>query len=262
MDELLIFAGGAIKATPDSSVIEGLLIPFGGPEDLDHDGEFFNSRTDLGLRLPAAVKLFYGHGKNAKVGRVPLAWAHLETQDDGVHFKADLSEDLEWLEEEREIGRKYQALTLQLAQEKALGASSGAAAHVVKKQAAEKGVWIARWPTAEASVTPRPANSRTFGRVALKALEDLPDPEEVLAALKGGPRVSLAERVEQFMDEGEALVTVFARLREAESRPRGAKIGRVMRASRLERFARAHAVMGEILAECAVPRRTRKPRRL
>lgn len=230
-EEILVSYGGHVKAATDSAVIEGLLIPFGGPDDLDHDGEFFSAKTDFGLRLPAAVKLFYGHGMNTKVGRTPLAWAQLDLRDDGVYFKADLAEDLEWLEEERDTARKYQALTLLLAQEKVLGASSGAAPHVVVKRPAAKGEWIARWPTAEASVTPRPANARTFGRVTLKALGDLPDPEEFLASLKGEGPLSLAERSEQWLERGQDLLGGYRRVTDGQM-----KIGRPISAARRERM--------------------------
>jgi hypothetical protein len=182
MDDILFHLGGAVKATADSPIIEGLLIPYGSPEDLDHDGEFFSPQTDLGLRLPAAVKLHYNHGINAEVGKVPLAWAELEARADGVWFKADLSEDLdEWLDEEREKAKKYQTATLRLAREGLLGASSGAASHLVTRRAAGKGQELLRWPTAEASVTPHPASPATFGRVSIKSLRALPDPETLLA---------------------------------------------------------------------------------
>lgn len=190
MDDLIFHLGGAVKALPDSSVIEGLLIPFGGPEDLDADGEFFSAKTDLGLRMPAEVQLYYNHGLNESVGRTPLARAILSREADGVHFKADLAGELdEWLDGEREKAQKYQALTLKLAREGRLGASSGAAPHVVVKQAAAKGQWIARWPTVEASVTPHPASPRTFGTVSVKTLAALPGPEAALKCCGCGYQV-------------------------------------------------------------------------
>jgi hypothetical protein len=176
--DLQVRFGGNVKATEGSSIVEGLLIPFLGPEDLDHDGEHFTPATDVGLRLPAAVKLHYGHGMNAKVGGMPLAWAHLERREDGVYFKSDLAEDLEeWTDEERAKAKKYQAATLKLAREGLLGASSGAAAHLTARRRSGKGHEITRWPVAEASVTPHPSSPQTFGTVSVKSLEAVPDLE-------------------------------------------------------------------------------------
>lgn len=173
----LVFAfGGAVKAIAGTSMVEGLLVPYGDPDSLDHDGEFFTAKTDYGLRLPAAFKLFYHHGMNEKVGRTPLAWAELERRADGIWFKSDFDEDLEWEEEERAKALKYRRHALKLIRDGELGASSGAAGHVVGRRDASKGVEIYRWPLAEASITATPSNSRTVGTVSLKAMSEVRDP--------------------------------------------------------------------------------------
>ena len=238
-DELRFAFGGAIKATGPTT-IEGLLIPYGGPEELDADGEYFDARTDLGVRLPAAFKLFYHHGMNAKVGRVPLAWAELERRADGVYFTSDLAEELdEWEAEERAKAMKYRAVVLRMARDGELGASSGAAAHVVVRQAAGKGGRIARWPLAEASVTPTPSNHRTAGTVTLKALLEMPDPLDLAEPDECGEckARSLAADTDELTAAAKALTAAYARL--------AAKEGRAMSTSRRSRL---QALVDSLLA--------------
>jgi hypothetical protein len=253
--DLLIYQGGAVKSAPDSTIIEGLLVPFGDENALDIEGEFFSAKSDLGLRFPAQVQLYYHHGLNKNVGRTPLGWAELSVKSDGVWFKSDLSQDMEgWLEGEREKAVHYRGMALKLAQEGLLGGSSGAASHVVVKRPTTKGDWIARWPIAEASITPRPANPRTFGTVALKSLADSPDPEELLNSpeLSGvtakalAPGASLADYASAVVSANEGLVERLESRLEARI-----KSGRVLSRRNVDDLQRVHASLGEVLGSLA-----------
>lgn len=145
MDLALKFVG------PDT--IEGLAIPFGSPDDLDTDGEFFSPATDLCLDWfgKSGRPALYDHGldaalKTALVGRQ----TDYDVRDDGI-----------WAQSQLDRNAKYRKAIDRLVNEGALGYSSGAMAHLAQKDAATGE--ITRWPWVELSLTPIPANPATLG---------------------------------------------------------------------------------------------------
>lgn len=155
--------GDAIKAVGNR--VEGYLVRFGSPTATDLDGEFFDASTDFGRPMKSGdeipLNLYYHHGLDEKVGKREVGTGTVKVDDVGLWYSGVLSESDAYL---RAIGK--------LAQKGRLGFSSGAAAHLVEKSPVEgaKATRITRWPLAEASVTPTPAEPRN--RAATKSLEE------------------------------------------------------------------------------------------
>lgn len=127
----------------DERFIEGWGMPFGGK---DLENEFFDADTDFCFEWFTERPLLYHHGLNKSasttvIGRVK-SWAK---QDLGVWVQAELDAHNEYVDGVKELIRKG-----------ALGFSSGAMAHLVRKDA--KSGQIKVWPWIELSTTPTPCN--------------------------------------------------------------------------------------------------------
>lgn len=237
-DDLLVSFGGAVKSLGGGR-IAGLAVPFGSPDDLDLDGEFFTRDTDYGLDLPVKLNLYYQHGMDPDLGRRKIGRATLKSGEDGIHFEADLS----WMEKQEDLARKY-LLLHNLIEKGYMGASSATANHMVVKRPAGKGVWLETWLLTELSLTPTPANPATFGKVhSVKSLAGLPSfadltrPEPVRGA-------SLAESTERWLESGTTLVYDYRTVVGKEL-----KIGRAISAARRERLRQMRDLLEEMLKE-------------
>jgi hypothetical protein len=164
MDETLVAFGSALKALGGGK-IGGLLIRYSDADSPDLEGEFFTKSTDFGLELPAKVGVYYNHGMDKELGKKRMGRAELKATDEGIWFEAQL-----------DLSDRYQAKVYELAEMERLGASSGAAPHLVEKKAAGKATEILSWPVAEASLTVTPAEWRNTV-TALKSVT-LPSLEE------------------------------------------------------------------------------------
>lgn len=135
------FAGGS------EDIIEGLGAPFGGPfNGRDLSGEFFSPKTDFVLDWFPDRPLLYHHGLDSEValevvGRVK----GLEVKAEGLWVQAQLDKQA-----------KYFAEIKQMITKDRLFFSSGAMAHLVKKD--RKSGEIGVWPLVEMSLTPTPDN--------------------------------------------------------------------------------------------------------
>lgn len=171
--------GDAIKAVGNR--VEGYLVRFGSPTATDLDGEFFDASTDFGRPMKSGdeipLNLYYHHGLDEKVGKREVGTGTVKVDDVGLWYSGVLSESDAYL---RAIGK--------LAQKGRLGFSSGAAAHLVEKSPVEgsKSTHITRWPLAEASITPTPAEPRN--RAATKSLDEFVADAE-LVVLEPEPEV-------------------------------------------------------------------------
>jgi len=76
-----------------------------------------------------------------------------------------------WYEAQIEMNDEYNKMILELAKQGKLGFSSGSASHMVERERKGLGSEIKRWTLAEASLTPRPAESRNMAVV--KSLEEM-----------------------------------------------------------------------------------------
>ena len=150
----------AVKAlTPDR--IGGYAVLWGGPDKLDVTGEYFARDTaELDSIFKAVGKLpqLYHHGgdgtlKSDVIGCVDT----LKFDDVGVWFEAQLT-----------AANRYKDAVMGLVNRGALGVSSGTLPRARKVASDGK---IMRWPIAEISLTPSPAEPRMLERpvAAIKA---------------------------------------------------------------------------------------------
>lgn len=123
--------------------LRGYGVVFGGKDLM---GDTFTRETDYGeARSFVGMPVYYDHalgGLKSQIGEVKA----YEFADDGIIFEIEIDRR-----------KKYAETVMRLADEQALGQSSGAVAHLVH---AEQGQ-IKRWVIGEISVTPIPAEPRT-----------------------------------------------------------------------------------------------------
>ena len=170
MDMLMTY-GDAIKATPDGRV-SGYLVRFGSPRDTDLEGDFFTKSTDFGRPMAEGetfpLRLYYAHGMDPKIGRRAIGNGTVKMDAAGL-----------WYEGQIEQSDEYREMIKRLAAEGRLGFSSGAAGHLVIREATGigKSSRITAWPLGEASLTPRPAESRNLASV--KSLDEVKNDYEM-----------------------------------------------------------------------------------
>lgn len=139
--------------------IKGLGIVFGG---FDLVGDRFTAETDFGGSRPfQGMPVYYNHamdGIKSQIGEV-ATWT---PTDEGIVVEIELYRR-----------HQYVGEVMKLVEAGALGLSSGAVAHLVMREPIKGGYEMKRWPAAEMSVTPIPAEPRTtLGEIA-KTPEDL-----------------------------------------------------------------------------------------
>lgn len=172
MEETLIRYGGALKSLGGRR-IGGYLCIWGDENATDLEGEFFTKTTDFDFEDGEKRSGYYNHGldltvKNRKIGR-----GSLKTDDVGVWLEAQIAERDEYCD-----------AVLELAEKGALGLSSGALNHLVRKEPVKNADGeiiahrITHWPIGEWSATPTPAEPRTKA-VALKSLAGAPSLAEL-----------------------------------------------------------------------------------
>ncbi len=187
----------AVKfADADENVIEGIGMPFGGLFDgQDLAGEHFSKTTDFCFDWYASERpLLYHHGLDkdagtSVIGRVK-AW---KVTDVGVWVQAQLDSHNEYVDAVKELVRK-----------KALAFSSGAMAHLVRKNTKTGELTV--WPWVELSMTPTPCNIMATldfatAKAHFKAIGvDLPDSLEAKATLDASARNQLDDSDFAYID--------------------------------------------------------------
>jgi phage head maturation protease len=167
MDENLYFFGENIKLV--GNTVQGYLVRFGNPIDTDLEGDYFTSNTDFGRPLndgqKFALNLYYHHGQDSVVGTKTIGSGMVSMDEKGL-----------WMSAQIDMNDDYNKMIMELAKSGKLGYSSGAAQHLVERKAVGKSYEIKRWNIAEASLTPRPAESRNI--VSAKTLKDYYDKQE------------------------------------------------------------------------------------
>jgi hypothetical protein len=123
--------------------LRGYGVVFGGKDLM---GDTFTRETDYGeARSFVGMPVYYDHalgGLKSQIGEVKA----FEFADDGIIFEIEIDRR-----------KQYADTVMRLANERALGQSSGAVAHLVHAEQGE----IKRWVIGEISVTPIPAEPRT-----------------------------------------------------------------------------------------------------
>jgi phage head maturation protease len=195
MDVLTSFVDG-IKSDRLGHV-KGYLVRFGDTKATDLEGDYFTKSTDYGFpmeegkRVP--LNVYYHHGMDAQVGKKSIGTGFIKMDSEGLWYEAQL-----------DLADEYGKMVAKLCKQGKMGFSSGAAAHMVERKSMGGASEIIRWPIAEASITPTPAEFRNN----VKSLEEyygmgeMDDMEEemVMAPM---PEQSAAEYAAEIFKEAE-----------------------------------------------------------
>ena len=177
--------------------VKGYLVRFGDTKATDLEGDYFTRSTDYGFpmeegkRVP--LNVYYHHGMDSQVGKKSIGTGFIKMTDEGLWYEAQL-----------DMADEYGKMVAKLCKQGKMGFSSGAAAHMVERKSMGGASEIIRWPIAEASITPTPAEFRN----SVKSLEEyygmgeMDDMEEemVMAPM---PEQSAAEYAAEIFKEAE-----------------------------------------------------------
>ena len=155
--------GDAVKALGDGRV-GGYLVRFSSEADPDLTGEWFTRATYYGPRDGDGADTLVHHGFPLKAGLEELAdrlLSPLKTTKDEIGIFAEVVLDM---------ADEYEKAIYELVEQGKLGWSSGAPGHMVRRKDSGE---ITRWPIAEGSLTPTPAEPRNRV-ITLKALAATP----------------------------------------------------------------------------------------
>jgi len=159
MDVLTSFVDG-IKSDRLGHV-KGYLVRFGDTKATDLEGDYFTRSTDYGFpmeegkRVP--LNVYYHHGMDQAVGKKSIGTGFIKMDSEGLWYEAQL-----------DLADEYGKMVAKLCKQGKMGFSSGAAAHMVERKSMGGASEIIRWPIAEASITPTPAEFRN----SVKSLEE------------------------------------------------------------------------------------------
>ena len=159
MDVLTSFVDG-IKSDRLGHV-KGYLVRFGDSKATDLEGDYFTKSTDYGFPLEEGkrvpLNVYYHHGMDSQVGKKSIGSGFIKMDAEGLWYEAQL-----------DMADEYGKMIAKLCKQGKMGFSSGAAAHMVERKSMGGASEIIRWPIAEASITPTPAEYRN----SVKSLEE------------------------------------------------------------------------------------------
>ena len=141
--------------------VKGYLVRFGDTKTADLEGDYFTKATDYGFpmtegkRVP--LNVYYHHGMDQMVGKKSIGTGFIKMDETGLWYEAQL-----------DLADEYGSMIAKLCKQGKMGFSSGAAAHLVERKSMGGAAEITRWPIAEASITPTPAEYRN----SVKSLEE------------------------------------------------------------------------------------------
>ena len=133
--------------------VKGYLVRFGDTKTADLEGDYFTASTDYGFpvskgqRVP--LNVYYHHGMDSQVGKKSIGTGFVKMDDTGLWYEAQL-----------DMADEYGTMIAKLCKQGKMGFSSGAAGHLVERKSMGSAAEITRWPIAEASITPTPAEYR------------------------------------------------------------------------------------------------------
>jgi hypothetical protein len=110
---------------------------------------------EAGKRVP--LNVYYHHGMDQMVGKKSIGTGYIKMDETGLWYEAQL-----------DLADEYGSMIAKLCKQGKMGFSSGAAAHLVERKSMGGAAEITRWPIAEASITPTPAEYRN----SVKSLEE------------------------------------------------------------------------------------------
>lgn len=141
--------------------VKGYLVRFGDSKSADLEGDYFTQSTDYGFPMESGkrvpLNVYYHHGMDAQVGKKSIGTGFIKMDETGLWYEAQL-----------DLADEYGSMIAKLCKQGKMGFSSGAAAHLVERKSMGGAAEITRWPIAEASITPTPAEYRN----SVKSLEE------------------------------------------------------------------------------------------
>jgi hypothetical protein len=151
----------SIEVKDGKAIVGAYAIRFSGPEQKDLQGEFFTDKTYLGAHKGDGVDVLFNHGQAptkafAEVCNMVMAAAKSSIDAVGVFVRHVL-----------DLSNEYEAAIAELCAAGKLKWSSGATSHMVKRTDTGE---IMRWPIAEFSYTPTPAEPRLPAILPLKSM--------------------------------------------------------------------------------------------
>lgn len=164
--------GGPLKALDDSGRVEGPLVVFGSEDatDLSRFRDYFTAETDFGRGIKAGVDLLYNHGLE-KVGPQPNALSDRTLGDAELAVKSDPASV--WMSGQLALRDDYEKKVLDAVKAGKMALSSGTASHLIRREKRPNGAnKVVKWPIVEASITPIPADPRTWISGATKSLDE------------------------------------------------------------------------------------------
>jgi len=177
--------------------VKGYLVRFGDTKTADLEGDYFTASTDYGFpvakgqRVP--LNVYYHHGMDAAVGKKSIGTGFVKMDDTGLWYEAQL-----------DMADEYGSMIAKLCKQGKMGFSSGAAGHLVERKSMGGAAEITRWPIAEASITPTPAEYRNSVKTLKEyyGMEPMMEEEEdmVMAPM---PEQSAAEYAAEIFKEAE-----------------------------------------------------------
>ena len=133
--------------------VKGYLVRFGDTKTADLEGDYFTQSTDYGFPMESGkrvpLNVYYHHGMDQMVGKKSIGTGYIKMDDTGLWYEAQL-----------DLADEYGSMIAKLCKQGKMGFSSGAAAHLVERKSMGGAAEITRWPIAEASITPTPAEYR------------------------------------------------------------------------------------------------------
>jgi hypothetical protein len=180
-DTLVIDSGEPIKSIEikeGKATVGGYAIRFSGPEQKDLAGEYFTKSTYLGSHHGDGADVLFNHGF------APTKAFDKICERIFASAKATLDEVGLFVQHTLDLADEYEAAIAKLVASGKLKWSSGTASHLAKK--ADTGE-IIRWPIAEFSYTPTPAEPRLPAISPLKsAVVDEKSAKEIAEILAPG----------------------------------------------------------------------------
>jgi phage head maturation protease len=141
--------------------VKGYLVRFGDTKTADLEGDYFTKTTDYGFPMESGkrvpLNVYYHHGMDQMVGKKSIGTGYIKMDETGLWYEAQL-----------DLADEYGSMIAKLCKQGKMGFSSGAAAHLVERKSMGGAAEITRWPIAEASITPTPAEYRN----SVKSLEE------------------------------------------------------------------------------------------
>jgi phage head maturation protease len=178
--------------------VKGYLVRFGDAKTSDLEGDYFTPQTDYGFpvakgqRVP--LNVYYHHGMDSMVGKKSIGTGFIKMDDTGLWYEAQL-----------DMADEYGSMIAKLCKQGKMGFSSGAAGHLVERKSMGGAAEITRWPIAEASITPTPAEYRNSVKTLKEyyGMEPMMEDMEEDMVMAPMPEQSAAEYAAEIFKEAE-----------------------------------------------------------